>query len=322
MRLSRVRNESKYLAIEYFSKEKDWSISWMCGILEISRASYYKWQHREQPEIEIENERIAALIVEYDERFGHILGYRRMTLWINRINDTKYSKNRIHRIMQAIGIHSVIRPKRYKYAKESGTQISENVLKRDFFAERPNEKWSTDVTEFKVPGKSGKIYLSAIMDLYDRSIIAFQLSGVNNNNLVFKTLDAAIKNNPGARPIFHSDRGFQYTSPSFTTMLSNAQMTQSMSRVGHCIDNGPTEGFWGIVKTEMYCLYDIQDRQSLIDGIKSYIHFYNYDRFQERFNGLAPMEVREIAMRSNSPESYPIPVNKRIEEYKARYSAT
>ena len=322
MRLSRVRNESKYLAIEYFSKEKDWSISWMCGILEISRASYYKWQHREQPEIEIENERIAALIVEYDERFGHILGYRRMTLWINRINDTKYSKNRIHRIMQAIGIHSVIRPKRYKYAKKSGTQISENVLKRDFFAERPNEKWSTDVTEFKVPGKSGKIYLSAIMDLYDRSIIAFQLSRVNNNNLVFKTFDAAIKDNPGARPIFHSDRGFQYTSPVFVTMLSNAQMTQSMSRVGHCIDNGPTEGFWGIVKTEMYCLYDIQDRQSLIDGITSYIHFYNYDRFQERFNGLAPMEVREIAMRSNSPESYPIPVNKRIEEYKARYSAT
>ena len=322
MRLSRVRNESKYLAIEYFSKEKDWSISWMCDILEISRASYYKWQHREQPELEIENERIAALIVEYDECFGHILGYRRMTLWINRINDTKYSKNRIHRIMQAMGIHSVIRPKRYKYVKKSGTQISENVLKRDFFAERPNEKWSTDVTEFKVPGESGKIYLSAIMDLYDRSIIAFQLSRVNNNNLVFKTFDAAIKNNPRARPIFHSDRGFQYTSPVFVTMLSNAQMTQSMSRVGHCIDNGPTEGFWGIVKTEMYCLYDIQDRQSLIDGIKSYIHFYNYDRFQERFNGLAPMEVREIAMRSDSPESYPIPVNKRIEEYKARYSAT
>lgn len=100
MRLGKVRHESKYLAIEYFHTEKNWSIGWMCKHLEVARAAYYKWLHRETPEDEMENIKLAELIKEYDERFSHILGYRRMTSWINHFNQTKYSKNRVHRIMK------------------------------------------------------------------------------------------------------------------------------------------------------------------------------------------------------------------------------
>ena len=96
-------------------KRQEWSINWMCKQLNLSRAAYYKWRNREIPQQELENREIAELIKEYDEGFHHILGYRRMTSWLNHFNHTNYSKNRIHRIMKKLGIHSVIRKKARKY---------------------------------------------------------------------------------------------------------------------------------------------------------------------------------------------------------------
>ena len=157
MKLGKLRHESKYLAIRYFYTKKNWSIEWMCRQLEISRAAYYKWLHREIPYEELENIRLAELIKEYDERFCHILGYRRMTSWINHFNHTSYSKNRVHRIMKKLGIHSVIRKKKKKYIYAKPDETAENILQRDFYATVPNQKWATDVTEFKVPGEKNCI---------------------------------------------------------------------------------------------------------------------------------------------------------------------
>lgn len=321
MRLGKVRYESKYLAIKYFHAEKNWSIEWMCKHLEISRAAYYKWLHREAPDEEMENVKLAKLIKEYDERFNHILGYRRMTTWINHFNHTHYSKNRVHRIMKKLGIHSVIRKKKKKYTYAKPDEIAENILQRDFYASAPNQKWATDVTEFKVPGDKKKIYLSAIIDLYDRYPVAYILSARNDNRLVFKTFDKAIEANPDAKPIFHSDRGFQYTSKVFKKRLESHEMTQSMSRVGHCIDNGPTEGFWGIIKSEMYHMYEITDEASLRYAIKDYIRFYSEERPQDRYNCKTPAEVRREALLLNVPTAYPIPENKRIKRYKEKWCA-
>ena len=117
MRLGKLRFESKYQAIKYFYEKKQWSINWMCKQLGISHAAYYKWLHRTIPEQESENTKLAELIKEYDERFGHILGYRRMTSWINHFNHTSYSKNRVHRIMKKLGIHSIIRKKKNNFFK-------------------------------------------------------------------------------------------------------------------------------------------------------------------------------------------------------------
>lgn len=134
-------------------------------------------------------------------------------------------------------------------ASRNPAYIAENILNREFEAERPNEKWVTDVTEFKY-GISfdcvHKLYLSAILDLCDRRPVAYVISERNNNKLVFDTFEKAVAANPDAHPLFHSDRGFQYTTREFHHKLENAGMIQSMSRVAHCTDNGPMEGFWGI----------------------------------------------------------------------------
>ena len=321
MRLGKVRHESEYLTVRHYHTEKNWSIGWMCRQLEISRAAYYKWLHREIPDTEHETIRLAELIKEYDERFNHILGYRRMTSWINHFNHTAYSKNRVHRIMKKLGIHSVIRKKKKKYTYSKPDETAENILQRDFYASAPNQKWATDVTEFKVPGEQKKLYLSVILDLYDRYPVAYVVSARNDNRLVFKTFDRAIAAFPDARPIFHSDRGFQYTSKMFQKKLEKQDMEQSMSRVGHCIDNGPTEGFWGIIKTEMYQMYKITDEGSLRYAIKDYLRFYSEERPQERYHCKTPLEVRQEALASDMPIEYPIAENKRINKYKEKWSA-
>ena len=293
----------------------------MCKELGVSHAAYYKWLNREIPAEELENQKIAELIREYDDRFGHILGYRRMTLYINHFNGTDYKVKRIHRIMKVLGIHAIIRQKRKQYTHATPETVASNRLNRDFHAAKPNEKWATDVTEFKIPEANKKLYLSAILDLYDRVPVSYVISTRNNNPLVFKTFDKAIEAYPDATPLFHSDRGFQYTSKVFQMKLQNQGMDQSMSRVGHCIDNGPTEGFWGIIKTEMYAMYEITDEASLRDAIEKYLHFYTYERPQERFNGKTPAEVRQEALLTDTPKDYPIAENKRIKKYKAKWVA-
>ena len=292
----------------------------MCKKLNISRAGYYKWTNRKETEAELENKQLAAWITEYDVKFKHILGYRRMRNWINRDKGTSFSKRRVQRIMNLLGIKSLIRKKRKPYRRSTQKTTAENILHREFLATKPNEKWATDVTEFKIPKFNKKLYLSAIIDLYDKSIVAYALSNHNDNKLVFNTLDLAIRSNPGATPLLHSDRGFQYTSKVFQKKLQDNGMKQSMSRVSCCIDNGPTEGFWGIIKSEMYYNMNFENEDKLRQAIEDYIFFYNNNRYQERFNNLAPIEVRQAAMTSIVPVQYPIPENKRILAYKAMLS--
>lgn len=224
--------------------------------------------------------------------YDHILGYRRMTLFINRFNNTHYSWKYIRRLMMYLGIKSKIRRKRYNYIKSKPEQVGQNILARDFSATAPNQKWLTDVTEFKIIGHREKIYLSAILDLYDKSIIAYKIASRNDNKLVFDTFDEAIKKYPNAKPIFHSDRGFQYTSKTFKVKLDKQGMIQSMSRVGKCIDNGPMEAFWGTLKAERYYQHKYYTKENLIESIEDYILFYNTKRLQAKLNNMTPIEYR------------------------------
>lgn len=294
---------------------KGWSTEWMCKKLGICRSSYYKWLNRAETEEGSENKQIALWIKEYDDKYNHTLGYRRMRNYINRDKKKKYSKRRIQRLMKLLKIKAVIKRSRKRYKPSTPEAVAENILKRDFNASRPNEKWTTDVTEFKVPFSNRKLYLSAILDLYDRSIVSYVLSNRNDNKLVFDTFDLAIETNPNVSPLFHSDRGFQYTSKIFQYKLKGQCVEQSMSRVGHCIDNGPIEAFWGIIKSEMYYINKFNSENELRHAIEAFIHYYNHGRYQERFNNLAPMEVRKDALNTDTPLQYPIPQNKRIIAY-------
>ena len=228
------------------------------------------------------------------EQVEGIYGYRRMTLNIKRKLDQKLNHKRIYRLMKVSGIQSVIRKKKKRYIHSTPQHVAENLLNREFTADKPNQKWVTDVTEFKY-GLSQKAYLSAILDLYDGSIVSYVLGHSNNNQLVFRTLDQALAVSPGAHPLIHSDRGFQYTSHGFKRRIDQAELKQSMSRVGRCIDNGPMESFWGTLKCEKYYLHKYDSFEQLSSAIDHYIQFYNYDRYQKRLNGLSPMEYRAKA---------------------------
>lgn len=295
--MGEVRQEPSYLAIQYLHETKKYPVSRMCTVLHIPRCSYYKWLKREKNRNELLNEQIIDWIKAlYIEQNG-ILGYRQMTIAINRKHQVKFNKKRIRRLMRALNLRSVCRKKRRNYTPSTPEVTAENILNREFHADKANEKWLTDVTEFKwYDGPDvHKIYLSAILDLYDRRIVAYKIGTSNNNKLVFDTFDEAIEKNPNAHPLFHSDRGFQYTSKHFRAKLDAAKMVQSMSRVGRCIDNGPMEGFWGILKSEMYYLRKFSSEQTLTSAIEEYIHFYNTKRYQKRLRCMTPMEFHAAA---------------------------
>ena len=170
-------------------------------------------------------------------------GYRRINDDLRHNEHIHVNDKRVLRICQAKGIKSTIKYNNHGCTRRAKNPqyIAKNLLDRNFHADKPNEKWLTDVTEFKwYEGfEVHKVYLSAILDLYDRRIVAHVAGDRNDNPLVFKTFDRAIKANPDAHPLFHSDRGFQYTNRTFHHKLEKAGMKQSMSRVAKCIDNGP-----------------------------------------------------------------------------------
>lgn len=147
-------------------------------------------------------------------------------------------------------------------------------------------------------GNGNKAYLSAILDLADKSIVSFVIGNSNNNNLVFETFDIAYKAHPNVTPIFHSDRGFQYTSKIFKNKLNKANMTQSMSRVSRCIDKGTMEAFWGMLKSEMYYLKKFDSFDELKIAIIDYIDYYNNHRYQKRLNSMTPLEYRGYLSKS------------------------
>lgn len=274
------------------NKVEEYPIKSLCEKLHISRSGYYKWLKREPSERQKVNEQLIEWIKEYYEELDGILGYRQMTITINREKHVHYNKKRYYRLMQILHLKSFCGKSRYTYIKSTPEVTAENILNRDFTADAPNEKWLTDVTEFKyyVGSEAKKVYLSAIIDLYDRRIVSYKIGDSNNNELVFDTFDAAVAVNPNAHPLFHSDRGFQYTNKTFHNKLIQAGMQQSMSRVGRCLDNGPMEGFWGILKSEMYYLRKFTDRDTLVSAIENYMYYYNNRRYQLKLNCMTPME--------------------------------
>lgn len=249
----------------------------------------------------LENERIAGIIEEIHKESPD-KGYRRIRDDLERYHDVKVNDKRVLRICRRRSIKSTI-----KYANNGCTRqaanpqyIAENLLNREFQADAPNEKWLTDVTEFKYyeNGEKRKVYLSAILDLYDRRIVSYIIRDRNDNTLVFDTLDQAIEQEPDAHPLFHSDRGFQYTNRVFHQKIETAGMTQSMSRVGRCIDNGPMEGFWGIIKRERYYGKRFESKASLILMIETYMDYYNNKRLQRNLGVLTPFECHESYLRA------------------------
>ena len=293
MALSGVRQEPLYQCVHEMHTE-GYAVLEICNILDLNRSSYYKWIHRAKSNRELENEALLHDIgMIYAEHNG-TYGYRRIADEYNETHRKKYNLKRFYRLVHIVGLLAVIRRKRPAYQRSAPEVTAGNILNREFTANATNEKWCTDVTEMKYGSEGEKAYLSAILDLKSRDIVSFAVGRSNNNQLVFDTFDLAIRKYPDAHPLFHSDRGFQYTSKVFKSKLDKQGMQQSMSRVGRCIDNGPMEGFWGILKCEMYYLSQFETYDELVAAIEAFIYYYNHQRRQHKLNCLPPATYRSL----------------------------
>ena len=196
--------------------------------------------------------------------------------------------------MVKLGLKPLKRNKR-KYSSYKGAvgKIVDNLINRDFEADKPNKKWYTDVTEFNLRGE--KIYLSPIIDGFNQEVKSYDISKSPNLEQINRMLNIAFEKNTNLKDlIFHSDQGWQYQHQSYQHQLKNKGIKQSMSRKGNSMDNGLMENFFGILKTEM--CYDQEDNyktiDDLINAIKDYIYYYNHDRIKEKLKGLSPVNYR------------------------------
>ena len=234
-------------------------------------------------------EKIKEIFFYHKERYG----YRRITLEL-RNQGLNVNHKKVYRLMVKLGLKPLKRNKR-KYSSYKGTvgKIADNLIKRNFEAENPNEKWYTDVTEFNLRGE--KCYLSPILDGYNGEVISHNTSRSPNLEQINDMLNKAFDKNTNLEGlIFHSDQGWQYQHQSYQQRLKNKGIKQSMSRKGNSMDNGMMENFFGILKTEMF--YDQEDKyetiEDLMKAIDDYINYYNYDRIKEKLKGLSPVQYR------------------------------
>ena len=294
--MQRVQNNYIYTAIKEVHEKHHYPINSLCKISNVSKSGYFKWLKHQKTFNDIKNEKIANIVEKIHDDYPD-KGYRRIRDDLYRYYSINVNDKRILRICRVLQIKSTIKYKNNgcTIQNQHPTYTTENILNRNFKADAPDEKWLTDVSEFHyyVNGKKHRLYLSAILDLYDRRIVAYTIGDSNNTELVYNMFDFAVKNNPKAHPIFHSDRGYQYTNRTFHSKLVAAGMTQSMSRIARCIDNGTMEGFWGIIKRERYYGKKFNSRKELVDMIENYMDYYNNSRLQRKLGVLTPFEKHE-----------------------------
>lgn len=279
----------KYSIID--CRRAKYPVAVMCQFFGVSRSGYYDFVKRKDRVSR--DQHIAEMISECQHRCGRTYGYRRVHLWLMREKSLQFNPKTVLRIMNKYGLLSEIRRRRkYRYM---GQQVRkyDNLLNRNFIADRPNAKWVTDISYIHTA--QGVLYLSMIRDLYDNSIIAYKTGTEQTVSLVLNTIRSAFRKETVAGELqLHSDQGFQYTSQAYFTLTSEYGITPSMSRRGNCYDNAMAENFFSILKTE--CIYrhklkTFEDARQLID---EYIDFYNNERIQTKTN-LTPLEKRRQA---------------------------
>jgi putative transposase len=251
----------------------------MCTLLEISRASYYAWKKRiDNPDRNVNRKR---MIEEAYQASHRTYGYRRVQMWIKQKHGLQINHKAVLRLMNELGIHSVARRRKF-IKKPEDLGISHrypNILNREFYASRPNQKWVTDVTF--VHTNQGWAYLSVIKDLHDGFIVAHNFTKQNSLGLVANTLKKAKQKEVVTDGlILHSDQGYQYSSQVYFALTREYNISPSMSRRGNCWDNAPIENFFGHLKEEALRQFPNPTFEEADQTIDDYIYFYNYERIQ------------------------------------------
>lgn len=283
-----------FLAIAELVDIKNYSVTKLCQIAGVSSSGYYKWRNRGQSKSELENEMLGKEIRRIFEESDRTYGVVRIQYALKRELDKQVNIKKIRRMMRIMDLSPEIRRKRSNWVNSVPTYTCDNLIKRNFIADKPNQKWFTDVS-YLFYGNHQKAYISAIIDRYDMSIVSYVIGKRNDNALVMETIKQGFQENPGVIPIIHSDRGFQYTSHDYHHLKNSYGFNISMSRPGKCLDNQPIESFWGTLKSEYYYRKHFDSFDQLKEGIEGYINFYQTKRYVPKFEGLTPIEYRRKA---------------------------
>jgi len=263
-------------------------------VARVARSTYYYQvkQINKPDKYEKVKSEITNIYHEHKGRYG----YRRIMLELaNR--GIRLNHKTVQRLMNQLGLKSLIRDKKYKSYRGYIGKISPNVLSRDFKTDKPNCKWVTDITQFSL--LSRRFYLSPILDLFNGEIISYAISDKPTYGIVRDMLEKALKKLPANHSlVLHSDQGMHYQMKVYSNRLLKYGITQSMSRKGNCLDNAVIENFFGILKSEWFNLTKFKNIEQFIDGLHEYIYYYNNDRIKAKLNGMSPIVYRTHSINS------------------------
>lgn len=260
-------------------------------LADIPRSTYYYVVNTfNMPDKDAELKYVIQTI--YKEHQGRY-GYRRIRdELVNRGHRVNHKK--VHRLMKILGLKSLVRMKKYRSYKGDVGKIAPNILERNFHAEKPNEKWVTDITEFKMFGE--KLYLSPVLDLYNGEIITYTIGSRPVYSLVSTMLDQAFKRvTDEDKLLIHSDQGWHYQMKQYRHALEEHGIKQSMSRKGNCYDNAVMESFFGIMKSEFLYAKEFDSIAHFKQELSAYIYYYNHKRIKAKLKGMSPVQYRTHA---------------------------
>lgn len=264
----------------------------LLDVAKLPRATYY--YHLKRLTIPDKYAHVKGQIREIYTENRKRVGYRRVTLELHNKGIIVNHKT-VQRLMRQLGLFCRVRMKRYNSYRGEVGKIASNLLERNFEAEKPNQKWVTDVTEFSLFGQ--KLYLSPVLDLCSRDIVSYSISKHPSFGLITDMLEQAFQKLPdGANLIFHSDQGWQYQMKPYQRMLKAKGIRQSMSRRGNCLDNAVMENFFGILKSELLYLQDFDSIEHFEHELISYLDYYNNRRIKAKLKGLSPALHRQQAL--------------------------
>ncbi len=275
--------------IQELRREHDLAL--LLEIAQLPRSTFY--YHLKQSKVDkyaCIKEEITRIFHENKGRYG----YRRVTTVLKNQGFTINHKT-VQRLMKELGLACRVRMKKYRSYKGEQGVTAPNLLNREFTAEKPNQKWVTDVTEFRLFGE--KLYLSPIFDLCSGDVVTYTLSDSPNLTMVTTMLKQAFEKIPdNTKLILHSDQGWHYRHKTYVAMLKDKGIRQSMSRKGNCYDNAVMENFFGHLKSELLYLQEFESMEHFKQELIEYIDYYNNRRIKARLKGLPPALHRQQAL--------------------------
>lgn len=252
----------------------------------LARSTYYYHCKERQDKYIVEKQEILQIYTDNKGRYG-----RRRIYAVLREKGYVINHKTVDKLMKCLNIQGKQRKSKYKSYKGEVGKVAPNILNRNFNTTKPYEKLVTDVTEFAVC--DDKVYLSPILDLYNREIVSYSISLSPNFEQTREMLDGLFEKQPQESiPILHFDQGWQYQMKEFQRLLKEHNIIQSMSRKGNCLDNAAMENFFGRLKVEMYNGEKFNSVDEFIEKLKEYIDYYNNDRISLKLKGLSPVQYR------------------------------